>query len=121
MDRQGCGTPMLRCGQEHSHQAQRRRRYNVALSTAEAEFMALAASSQEAIYLRHLLPTLFGYPIICPIPTYEDNESGIDLATNDITTSKTKHIDIKRHYIRGIIKAPFPLHGAPHPICSRIF
>jgi hypothetical protein len=65
--------------------------------------MALAASSQEVMFLRQLLPTI-GYPLTGPTPTYEDNESCIALASNDMTTSKSKHIDIKYHYIRDLIK-----------------
>jgi hypothetical protein len=76
---------------------------SVALSTSEAEYMALAASSQKVIFLRQLLPTI-GYPLIGPTPTYEDNESCIALASNDMTTSKSKHIDIKYHYIRDLIE-----------------
>ena len=80
-----------------------RLQHNVALSTAEAEYMALAASSQETMFLRQLLPT-FGCPITRPITTYEDNKSRIALATNDMTPSKTRHIDIKHHFIRDRIK-----------------
>jgi len=65
--------------------------------------MALAASSQEVMFLRQLLPTI-GYSIVGPTITFEDNESCISLASNDMTTSKSKHIDIKYHYIRDLIK-----------------
>ena len=77
--------------------------HNVALSTAEAEYMVLAASSQDAMFMRQLLPT-FGRPINGPTITYKDNESCISLAINDTTTSKFKHIDIKHHYIRDLVK-----------------
>jgi hypothetical protein len=76
---------------------------SVALSTSEAEYMALAASSQEAMFLRQLLPTV-GFPLTGPTTTFEDNESCIALATNNMTTSKSKHIDIKYHYIRDLVK-----------------
>jgi hypothetical protein len=76
---------------------------NVALFTAESEYMALAASSQEAMFLRQLLPNV-GFPIIGPTTTFEDNESCISLATNTMNTSKSKHIDIKYHYIRDLVK-----------------
>ena len=77
--------------------------HSVALSTAEAEYMALAASSQETMFLRQLLPT-FGCPVSDPTPTYKDNMRCIALATSDMTPSKTKHIDIKHHFIRDLIK-----------------
>jgi hypothetical protein len=65
--------------------------------------MALASSSQEVMFLRQLLPTI-GSPLTGPTSTFEDNESCIALASNDMTTSKSKHIDIKYHYIRDLIK-----------------
>ncbi len=66
--------------------------------------MALAASFQEVMFLRQLLLTI-GYPLTGPTPTYEDIESCIVLASNDMNTSKSKHIDdIKYHYIRDLIK-----------------
>ncbi len=65
--------------------------------------MALAASLQETMILRQVLPT-FGCPFTGPTPTYEENMSCIVLATNDMTPSKTKHINIKHHFIRGLIK-----------------
>ena len=88
--------------------------HSVALSTAEAEYMALAASAQEVMFLRQLLPTI-GCPLTCPTPTYEDNESCISLATNDMTTSRTKHIDIKHHFVRDLIKQG-AISIIPHPM-----
>jgi hypothetical protein len=76
---------------------------NVALFTSKAEYMALTSSSQEAMFLRQLLPTV-GLPITGPTATFEDNESCIALATDNMTTSKSKHIDIKYHYIRELVK-----------------
>ena len=75
---------------------------SVALSTSEAEYLALVAYSQEVMFLHQLLPTI-GYLLTGPTPTYEDNESCIALVSNDMTTSKSKHVDIKYHYIRDLI------------------
>ncbi len=62
---------------------------NDALSTADAEYMAFSAFSQEVMFLRQLLPT-FGCPITGPAITYEDNDSCIFLAKKSMTTSKSK-------------------------------
>jgi hypothetical protein len=88
------GGPVSRCSKLQK---------SVALSTFEAEYMALAASSQEGMFLRQLLPTI-GSPIVDPTITFEDNESSISFASNDMTTSKPKHIDLKYHYIHDLIK-----------------
>ncbi len=73
----------------------------VALSTAEAQNMSLAASSHEAMVLRHLLQS-FKCPIKSTTLTCEDNESCITLATKGMTPSK--HINIKCHYIQYLVK-----------------
>jgi hypothetical protein len=53
----------------------------VALSTAEAEYQAMAAAAQEAIYLRSLLEDL-GIPMKKPIDIGEDNQSCIKMCHN---------------------------------------
>ena len=71
----------------------------VALSTAEAEYMALASAAQEAIWLRQLTADLNsrqpGATII-----FEDNQSAISMAKNPQFHGRTKHIGIKYHFIR---------------------
>ena len=74
----------------------------VALSTAEAEYMALASATQEAVWLRQLLtcinPQINGLKI--PTRIYEDNQSTICMAKNHQFHGRSKHIDIKFHYVR---------------------
>ena len=68
-------------------------------STSEAEYVALSLCAQEAIYLKNLILSLkiddFG-----PVLIYEDNNGTISLAKNKVTNSRSKHIDIKYHFIR---------------------
>ena len=73
----------------------------VALSSTEAEYMALTEATNEAIYLRQLLADLH-LPSIVAAPTviYEDNQGAIKLSANPLHHSRTKHIDIKFHHIR---------------------
>jgi hypothetical protein len=54
---------------------------NVALSTAEAEYMALASAAQEAIWLRQLNSEL-NHPPSNPTVVYEDNQSAIAMTNN---------------------------------------
>jgi hypothetical protein len=54
----------------------------IALSTAEAENVALCHAVQEAIWLRHLLKDL-GYLQLEATPIYEDNQACIKIAKND--------------------------------------
>jgi hypothetical protein len=76
---------------------------SVALSTTEAEYMALSALAQEVVFLRHFLINL-GEVAGGPTPMFEDNEACEALAINTVTTAKTKHIDIRHHVVRDLVK-----------------
>lgn len=71
----------------------------VALSTAEAEYMALSSASQDGVWLKQLIDELT-QSIVEPIVLFEDNQSAICIAKNPTFHSRTKHIGIKYHYIR---------------------
>jgi len=76
----------------------------VALSTAEAEYVALSTASQEAIWLQQLLSDLSG-KVVETMTIFEDNQSTICLARNQSVHGRTKHIDIKYHFIRDLVEA----------------
>ena len=69
------------------------------MSTCEAEYVALATATQEAKFLRQLLPDLMCLPCesVC---TYIDNQGAIALANNPVHHKRSKHIDMKYHYVR---------------------
>ena len=71
----------------------------VALSTAEAEYIALSQAAQEAIWLKQLNTDL-KVESSEPTTIYEDNQAAICLSKNPQGHGKSKHIDIKYHYIR---------------------
>ena len=73
----------------------------VALSSTESEYVALCETSQEVVWLRNLLRDI-GFKQDKPTSTvvYEDNQGAIALSQNPKDHSRTKHIDIKFHYIR---------------------
>ncbi|CAK1591319.1 unnamed protein product [Parnassius mnemosyne] len=71
----------------------------VALSTAEAEYMAMASATQEALWLRQLQAEL-GQGLDSALLIYSDNQSAIRLASTDCYKAKTKHIDIRLHFLR---------------------
>ena len=63
--------------------------------------MALCAATQEAVYLSRVFGSLF--PIFksnAPIIINVDNQGTIALAKNPINHQRSKHIDIKYHYVR---------------------
>lgn len=80
-----------------------RKQRTVALSTAEAEYMALAEAAKEAIYLRRLLQELGSR--VCSITLHSDNVSAQKLALNPVHHARTKHIDIRYHFIREVVQS----------------
>ena len=71
----------------------------VALSTAEAEYIALSEATQEAIWLQRLL-TDIGVPLKGPTVIHEDNQGAFAIARNPVAHARTKHIDIRYHFVR---------------------
>ena len=76
----------------------------VALSTAEAEYVALSAAAQEAMWLQQLASDLLNKNIR-ETTILEDNQSAICLAKNQQVHGRTKHIDIKYHFIHDLVEA----------------
>lgn len=76
----------------------------VALSTSEAEYMSASAAVQEAMYLRQLLKDL-KYNQESATIIWEDNRGCIDLSENPVHHKRSKHIDIRYHYIREHVVA----------------
>lgn len=74
----------------------------VALSSTEAEYMALGDCVKEIMWLKQLLNELDIAPIQeCYI--FEDNQGAIKLAENPVLHQKTKHIDVRHHFIRELM------------------
>jgi hypothetical protein len=74
----------------------------VALSSCEAEYMALAAADQECLFLTQLLCDVDHNTHCEPVTIYDDNQGAIALAENPVHHQRSKHIDIKYHFIRDI-------------------
>ena len=71
----------------------------VALSTTEAEYMAISEASKEAIWLRGLYSEFYG--VSSCITIYCDSQSAIYLTKDQMFHERTKHIAVKYHFIRG--------------------
>ena len=81
-----------------------RKQPTIALSSCEAEYIALAAAVQESLYLSQLIIDLGVSSQNEPILIYEDNQGTIALANNPVHRQRSKHIDIKYHFIRSYVK-----------------
>jgi hypothetical protein len=77
-----------------------------ALSTTESEYIALAECSKQGQWLRGLLRELQRsqyLPEGLAVPIYSDNQACIAVAKDPVAHSRTKHIDVRYHYIRELI------------------
>ena len=75
----------------------------MALSTAKAEYVIACSASCEAIWMRKLLSDLFDLQMDATC-IYCDNQSCVKLSENPMFHDKSKHIEIKYHYIRDIMQ-----------------
>jgi hypothetical protein len=73
------------------------------LSTTESEYVAVTHAAKEALWLRSLIEQLFG-TTLSPTTLYSDNQSAIALSKDHQYHARTKHIDIRFHFIRWIIE-----------------
>ncbi|KHM99983.1 Retrovirus-related Pol polyprotein from transposon TNT 1-94, partial [Glycine soja] len=73
----------------------------VSLSTAEAEYIAAGSSCSQLVWMKQMLKE---YNVEQDVMTlYCDNMSAINISKNPVQHSRTKHIDIRHHYIRELV------------------
>ena len=75
----------------------------VALSSCESEFMAATAAACQALWLKRLLSELTGWQEK-RITLRVDNISAIELVKNPVFHGRSKHIDIRYHFIRECVE-----------------
>jgi hypothetical protein len=71
---------------------------SVALSTAEAEYIAAGHCCAQLLWMRQTLRD-YGYKLT-KVPLLCDNESAIRMADNPVEHSRIKHIAIQYHFLR---------------------
>lgn len=76
----------------------------VALSTTEAEFVAACSAACQAVWLKKLVDELRLYTADST-ELFCDNSSAIKLAHNPILHGRSKHIQVRFHYLRELVKA----------------
>ena len=78
-----------------------KRQQTVAQSTTEAEYYALAKAVSEALWLRQIIgQIIYSGSDIRSVKLYRDNQGLLSLAKNPEFHQRTKHIDVKHHFIR---------------------
>ena len=88
-----------------------RKQTSIALSTAEAEYIAACSAYSKAVWLRKMLAGLFDAEIdvtdiLC------DNQSCIKMTKNPVFHDKSKHIEVRYHFIqvmvqKGVVKLKY--------------
>ncbi|GKC98154.1 retrovirus-related pol polyprotein from transposon TNT 1-94 [Tanacetum coccineum] len=71
---------------------------STAISTTEAEYIALSGCCAQVLWMRSQLSD-YGF-VLNKIPLYCDNQSAIALCCNSVQHSRSKHIDIRHHFIK---------------------
>ena len=76
---------------------------SIALSSTEAEYYAMSYTFKEALWLRVFLG-LLRFPVPCPFPILSDNQAACSLSNSPAISARSKHIDIRHHFIRAHIQ-----------------
>lgn len=81
-----------------------RKQKTTALSTVEAEYLAMCETTKEALWLRALLTELGeGKLFEEPLQINVDNQGAMCLAKNQITSDRSKHIDLRYFFLREMV------------------
>uniref|UniRef100_A0A803N712 Reverse transcriptase Ty1/copia-type domain-containing protein n=1 Tax=Chenopodium quinoa TaxID=63459 RepID=A0A803N712_CHEQI len=75
----------------------------VALSTAEAEYRAMAMTACEVTWLKSLLKDL-GLNCLAPTILKCDNQVALAIVANPVLHERTKHVEMDYHYVRDMVK-----------------
>ena len=83
----------------------------IALSSTEAEYIAMLEAATEVLFVKGLLEFI-GANLQYPIVVRVDNVGAIYMANRESPTARTKHVDTRRHFVceyieDGILKVVF--------------
>jgi hypothetical protein len=76
---------------------------SIALSSCEAEYMAATTAACQAAWLRRLLGELLNQQEET-VMLFIDNQSALQLVRNPVFHERTKHIDLRFHFIRECVE-----------------
>ena len=79
---------------------------SVTLSSSEAEFVALSEAAKEIKFIVQVLLSI-GIEVALPVIVRVDNVGAIFMAENVSTSSRTKHVDIRYHFVQEFIEDGF--------------
>lgn len=75
----------------------------VALSSTEAEFIALSDACREVLWIRRIMMD-FNVNLDGPTTIYEDNQSCLKLIEEEKLSNRSKHIDVRYHFVKDYVE-----------------
>ena len=76
----------------------------VSLSTSEAEYIAAGEGVKEALFVRAVLSFIAPETSGASIKVLEDNQGAKALIENPLSSARSKHIDVRYHFIRDLFR-----------------
>ena len=76
----------------------------VSLSTSEAEYIAAGEGVKEALFVRAVLSLIAPETSGASIKVLEDNQGAKTLIVNPLSSARSKHIDVRFHFIRNLFR-----------------
>ena len=73
-------------------------------STSEAEYVALGDAVKESLFLRQNWRLMLPSKVMPCFPVFEGNQGAVQLAQNPVTNSNSKHIDVRHHFLRELVR-----------------
>jgi hypothetical protein len=80
------------------------RQQAVSLSSTEAEYIAMTTAIKDGLYFKNLVGEVFGQKYVA-VELKDDNQGAIFIALNTVNNNRTKHIDIRHHFIRDVLQS----------------
>jgi len=74
----------------------------VTLSSTEAEYVAMSLCVMEMEFIRQIVESM-DFEVKLPMRSFVDNTGALELAKNYSTSGRTKHIDVRFHFVREMI------------------
>ncbi len=88
-----CGVPIMwRSKQQKS----------VALSSSEAEFVAVSEAAKEILFVLHVMDSM-NIELESPVTVYVDNMGAIFMTENTSSGGRTRHVDTRYHFVRELV------------------
>ena len=81
-----------------------RRQQSVALSSCEAEIIALSEATKDVVYLRRLLTGLDPAYVDGTTDLYTDNQGARDTSYNPVNHDRMKHVARRHYFVRDMVE-----------------